>query len=607
MKTIKSKIFSGVLFLFFIIVTLSVVAIVFVNNLAQNSKGTIVDNYRTIDYSTAMLISLDEMYSSLMEYSLPSQTMPDTSMQMRYNTARKIFESNLSSEKSNITEPGERELVNRLQSEYSIYLKKRPAGSPVNIISLSEFKKSYAEVKNTIVNIYSLNMASIKMKNAVAERKAGDVIIYTMIAAIVSVAITLFFVFTFPSRIVKPLKALTEKIEAVSRKEYDQKIEVNSTDEIGQLANAFNEMSERLKEYETKQIGELLTANKRLEALVHNMQDGILVLDINNRVVLVNQVMAELSGIGVAELNNEVITELAHRNDFIKEIISPLFSNKNETDNDVKSIRIVKSDKEFYYEKEVIPIITESENLAARNMGNMILLKNITRYEERDVAKTKLISTVSHEMKTPISSINLTIKLLEDSRIGILNNEQQGLIQSIKDQSNRLSRVINEILNFSQIETGNIRLNYTSALPEDIIDYAATALMILLSEKNIQLETRIEDNLPPIQVDVEKTVWVLVNLLNNAIRYSKQNSKIILSAGQETDTVRFSVKDYGPGISLEDQRKLFGRFSRLGQKTERGWGLGLAISKEFVQAQGGSITVESSPGEGSEFRFYLPL
>ncbi|HEY6907302.1 MAG TPA: HAMP domain-containing sensor histidine kinase, partial [Ignavibacteriaceae bacterium] len=232
---------------------------------------------------------------------------------------------------------------------------------------------------------------------------------------------------------------------------------------------------------------------------------------------------------------------------------------------------------------------------------------NVTWFEERDVAKTKMISTVSHEMKTPISSINLTVKLLEDQRVGQLNNEQKELVQAIREQSNRLSKVVNEILNYSQIETGNIRLNFSDVQPDDIIDYATTALMILLSEKNIQLETEIENDLPLLKIDIEKTVWVLVNLLSNAIRYSKQDGKIILSAGRYKEQVFFSVKDQGPGISEEDQKKLFSRFTQLGQKSERGWGLGLAISREFVQAQGGTIKVDSSPGQGSKFTFYLPV
>ena len=367
-------------------------------------------------------------------------------------------------------------------------------------------------------------------------------------------------------------------------------------------------MADRLREYETRQMGEILTANQRLEALVQNMQDGILVLDNNNSIVLTNQVLAELTGVKIDDIHGKAVTDIAVNNDLLRNIIGGLFKENKSVEDHKNTIRIVKDKKEYFYEPDIIPIITNLDGFSIqRNMGNMIILKNITRFEERDVAKTKLISTVSHEMKTPVSSINLTVNLLEDSRVGDLNNQQKELVQSIREQSNRLSRVINEILNYSQIETGNIRLNFSSVHPEDIIDYASTALMILLSEKNIQLETEIEDDIPELNIDIEKTVWVLVNLLSNAIRYSKQGGKIIVSVNKFENHVVFSVKDFGAGISPEDQKKLFGRFIQVGQRSERGWGLGLAISKEFVQAQGGTISVESKSGEGSKFYFTIPI
>lgn len=599
MKSIRSKIYSGVVFLLIIIVSLSVIDIIFIKRLAQSSKGTIVDNYRTLGYSTNMLSSLDEMYICRLQ---SQNNTADSSFKRELSGAQNTFEKNLSDEASNITEPGERDLVVKLTEEYGLfrsYVNGPDSGS-------MELMRNYLQLKRTITDIYSLNMNAIVTKNSEEERKVEDVTLYTLIAGLISVILTLFFVFTFPARIIRPIKDLTDKIMAISRKDYNQKIEINTNDEIGKLAGAFNVMAERLKEYESKQIGEILTAKQRLEALVQNMQDGIILLDNNNKIVLANQVLAELSGLKIEELQNKNIADAAVKNDLLKKIMGTL--NKGETtENDKNTISVVKDKKEYFYEPEMIPILSNFGNAHEQNLGNMIILRNITLFTERDAAKTKLISTVSHEMKTPVSSINLTLKLLEDTRVGELNNEQKELIKAVREQTNRLSRVINEILNYSQIETGNIRLNFSVVQPEDIIDYAITALMILISEKNIQLETDIENNLPSLNIDIEKTVWVLVNILSNAIRYSGQGGKIILSSGKNDDWVFFSVRDFGPGISYEDQKKLFERYTQVGLRSKRGWGLGLAISKEFVSAQGGTMKVESTPGEGSKFSFYLPV
>jgi len=607
MKSIRSKIFLGTLFLFLIIIASSVTGIIFINQLAQSSKGTITDNYRTIDYTTNMLISLEEMFNA--QYQLKSASpgsLPDSSLIAEFNNSRLIFEKNLDMESANITEPGEEVLVNKLQSGYKTFIGLINGNHELKESFLPELKKNYKSLRDLINNIYSVNMTAVIKKNSESGRKADKIILYTSIIDIICVILTIIFIIAFPVKIVKPVKDLTNKIKAVSQRDYNQKIEVSSNDEIGLLSQAFNLMAERLKEYESRQIGELLTAKQRLEALVHNMQDGILLLDSSNKIILANQVLAELSGLKVEELQNKNIADVESNNDLLRKMMGSL-NKKPDTEGERNTITIVKDKKEYFYEPEMIPILTNVDNIHEQNMGNMIILKNVTIFTERDAAKTKLISTVSHEMKTPVSSINLTLKLLEDTRIGELNNEQKELIREVREQTNRLSRVINEILNYSQIETGNIRLNFSVVQPEDIVDYAITALMILVSEKNIQLETEIENNLPSLNIDIEKTVWVLVNILSNAIRYSSQGGKIILSTGKTGDRIFFSVRDFGPGISYEDQKRLFERFAQVGQRSERGWGLGLAISKEFVIAQGGSMKVESKPGEGSKFTFLLPI
>jgi signal transduction histidine kinase len=166
--------------------------------------------------------------------------------------------------------------------------------------------------------------------------------------------------------------------------------------------------------------------------------------------------------------------------------------------------------------------------------------------------------------------------------------------------------MVNELLDFSQTETGNIKLKISKVRPEDIIDLSVTAIMMLLSEKKIQLNLNVSDNLPDVKADLEKTVWVLVNLITNAMRFTPENGFINLGAETDKEFIKFSVKDEGPGISKEDQDKIFKRFVQVGNKN-KGTGLGLAISKEFVQAQGGRITVESELGIGSTFSFYLPV
>ncbi|MBK7408062.1 MAG: HAMP domain-containing histidine kinase [Saprospirales bacterium] len=252
-------------------------------------------------------------------------------------------------------------------------------------------------------------------------------------------------------------------------------------------------------------------------------------------------------------------------------------------------------------------MLNVSENDQLMGDGSVIILKNITEFREQDMAKTNFMATLSHELKTPISAIDMSLALMLDNRIGELNDDQKELAQTINDNSQRLLRMVNEILDLSKIETGIMELSMEYATAEELIDRAMDNTRVFLSEKDIQVDKVLETRLPELHLDVQKTTAVLTNFLTNAIRYSPGQGHIRIAVHCTRDTVEFSVTDEGPGIPEEEQEKIFQRYSRSKNDRTKGTGLGLAISKEFVEKQGGRIWVKSKMGEGSTFGFVLPL
>lgn len=609
MKTLKSKISLGVIFLFAVILLLSVLGIMFINHLTLKSKGTIVENYSSVNYMMNMVNELDDINTFHIKF-LQQKENVDTVQRNRYLESINFFKKNLHLETKIITEPGESELVDQLLSSYNDYLNKYEQLRNNPQLKRNDFEllqERYLAVKTKILDIYKINMRAITQKTNNLQTTADDVTLYMSIVATLSILITLSFIFTFPSTIVEPIKALTEKIKSISEKNYDQKLEIHSEDELGELATAFNVMAARLKLYDAKQIDQLLFEQKRLEAVVHSFEDGILFVDENRKVVLANSIVLELTGLEEENILHHYLHEIAEYNDLIKEISKTVSVKHLDSEVDIKPLRIANNGKEYFFNIETEEIITYSETEKKETfIGNLILLRNITKYQERDKAKTNLLATASHELKTPLSSINLSIKLLDDKRIGILNDEQKEIINSLRQHSNRLSRVINELLDYSQIETGNIRLKFTSIKPDIILDIGITALMMQVSEKYIDLKTNIEEDLPNIHADLEKLVFVFINILNNAIRYSKKGDEIKIEVMKVGNEVQFSIKDNGPGISKEDKERLFQRFTQVGEISKQGWGLGLAISREFINAQNGRIWVESELGKGSKFIFSIP-
>ena len=269
-------------------------------------------------------------------------------------------------------------------------------------------------------------------------------------------------------------------------------------------------------------------------------------------------------------------------------------------------VKIFAENKESYFEKETLHIsIVPTGEKDSILVGHVIFLRNVTSYKELDFAKTNFIATVSHELKTPISSIKLSLQLLENAEIGHLNDEQKNLVESIKDDATRLLKITGELLNMTQVESGNIQLSIMPADPKEILLYAINATQTQADQKQIKFNIECPDSISKVQADNEKTAWVLTNLISNAIRYSYDNSTIYLSIIETKNNVQISVRDRGQGIAPQYKDKVFDRYFRVPGTKKEGTGLGLSISKEFIEAQGGQISVETEFGAGSKFSITL--
>jgi NtrC-family two-component system sensor histidine kinase KinB len=279
-------------------------------------------------------------------------------------------------------------------------------------------------------------------------------------------------------------------------------------------------------------------------------------------------------------------------------------------------MKIVLDGRESYFQLQSRDIFvpnldkqSDAIKIATKSAGKVYILRNITEFKERDEAKSNFIATISHELKTPLSSIKMSLKLLGDSRIGSLNTEQQQLTGHIAEDSERLLKITSELLELSQVETGNIQLNFVPVAPAQIVDYALSSVKFQAKQKAVEFKILKNENIPQVQADVEKTAWVLINFLSNALRYSSEKSSIVIKLALRNNRVEFSVQDFGKGIDEQYKKRLFDRYFQVptdGQN-KAGSGLGLAISKDFIEAQQGTIWVESAIGEGSTFYFSLPV
>jgi len=572
---LKTKLRLGIGFLFLMLISFGAISLYQINRISESTALILKDNNHSLAYAKGMRLLLDR----------------DS---LKSKTSQANFISLLAKEKQNITETGEEKAVAQISLAYEGFLKN---GSSHEL----------AIIKSAIYRIEDLNMQAIVSKSQQSEQTVANSTLYLGLAAFAFFIVLFTFILSFPGFIANPLALLLDGIKEIGNKNYKQRLHFKGTEEFGQLAKAFNDMARKLDEWESSNVAELKSEKLRIETIIAQMQDAVIGIDEKDKILFVNGLGSELLNVNAPDIVGKAVAELKKQNPLLKVITE-------KTDSDL--LQIVLDGKTHYFSVEFntieIPETADEERtitFTKRTAGKVFILKNVTNFKELDQAKTNFLATISHELKTPIASIKMSLKLLEDIRIGKLNVEQQQMIDHIQDDANRLLKITGELLDLAQVETGNIKLNVQQSRADEILHYALNAVSLQLQQKNIEIKLDLPDQLPVVLADQEKSAWVLVNFLSNAIRYSSHHSTIEIELVESNQMLTFSVKDHGKGIDEKYKNDLFKRYFQVptdGQH-KSGSGLGLSISKDFIAAQQGRIWVESELGTGSKFSFSLPI
>ncbi|WP_417358736.1 ATP-binding protein [Flavobacterium sp.] len=563
---IKTKLTLAVGVLFFFIALLSALAIRQVYLLSQDTKNILEANYISLDYTRNMHKLIDK--SVIADEDLIE------------------FEKLLAKQNTNITEIGEKELTQDLQAHF------------VKLRSQSDSPVFISNIRKDLNDIMKLNMDAILRKSDTAGQTADNSILWISITSAFCFIIGFTLLINLPGYIANPIKNLTDSIRQIASKNYSQRLYFKGHDEFSSLARSFNTMAEKLQEYSDSNLAKLMMEKKRIETLINNLFDPVLGLDEKNIILFINEQALKISGLKRENVIGKQAEEIAVTNDLIRSLLQKMATNESK-DN---SLKIYADNKESYFEKQLVPISiipTGEEN--QKEIGSFIILRNITPYKELDFAKTNFIATVSHEFKTPIASMKMSLQLLNNEQTGKLNEEQKSLVESIKEDTDRLLRTTGELLNISQVETGNTKLKIEAVDVKSIVNSAIDNNKKLAEQKSIIINFEPLENLPLVSADKEKATWIVSNLISNAIRYSYDNTTIDVNVLEMDNKLIISVKDGGIGIDPKYLPRIFDKYFRVPGTEKEGTGLGLAISKEFIEAMGGRIDVKSELGEGSEF------
>ncbi|TPG67008.1 ATP-binding protein [Hymenobacter nivis] len=577
---LKTKITLGFLALLVLLGSIGGYAYYTVRGLSTGSGNILTANFYSVELGQQMLQALDQM-----------EIAPGAP------GASPRFQQALTREAGNITEAGERALVDSLTQT-------------LNVFQRQPTVPALEQLRAQTHRVIRLNTLALRHKNDQLAQQANGAGRNLLLVATLAVLLALLLVGSVPEAAVLPLRKLTNALEHATSSNFAASIPVESYDEFGRVARAFNRMLVQLQEYRTSTLAELVTERNRARSVVNGLDEGLLLLDENGRILLANPVLGELLGLPVAQLVDQLAADVAQRNDLLATMLRPLGAPRRATAiAETPLLTVTRNGEEAYYRLAVQDLVNFNEaSDKTEFVGQVLTLRNVSDFKKLDQVKSNFLATVSHELKTPLSSINMSLKLLQTDKIDAA--ERTRVTDGIRRETQRLLRLVGELLDVSRLDPGaGIELNFGPTALPDVVAFATATVQAQIDNKQLRLATELPADLPAVRADVEKTTWVLINLLANAIRYSPTGETLTVRAAPAGKFVQLTVQDQGPGIAAEHHDKIFQRFAQIPDKTgyQGGSGLGLSIAREFITAQGGRLWVESELGSGSAFHFTLPV
>ena len=416
--------------------------------------------------------------------------------------------------------------------------------------------------------------------------------------------------------IVRPIKRLQKGAGIIGKGDLNHRIDVDSKDEVGQLADAFNEMTNKLKESYTvledkvrDRTNELAKKVEEDEAILTSIGEGMIATDQAGKIIRANSQATIMFGWPLAEVIGcpvfKPIPVEDEREKEISEARHPIALALRMQREVAMTVYFVRKDKsKFPGIITVSPII-----LDRKTIGAIAIIRDITKEKEIDQMKTEFVSTVSHELRTPLAIIKEFVSLVLDGIAGETTEKQKHFLTTAKNNIDRLSRIINDLLDISKIEAGKIVLNRILLDPKGLVEEIIQNYKGHFEGKKITIESQIDKGTEKIYADRDKLIQVLTNLIGNAAKFTPEDGRVTIAITRHEKEVEFSVTDTGIGISAENLKKVFGKFEQFGRTAgsgAKGTGLGLAISKGFVELHGGKIWLKSEYGKGTTFAFTIP-
>lgn len=607
---LKRKILTGYGILFALMVVVVAWAIMNLVSLGKASDAILSENYRSILAAGNMVEALERQDSAILL--MASGEWEKGAAQFRENEAP--FLEWLTRAKDNVTIEGEAERVRSIEMAYDAYRRyfnalagNRPPGGPG--LSPSDYLKQayplFREARQRCIELRMLNERTMYAASLRAGHVAGRAIWSTALVAGAAIFLAFVFSVVLAERIVRPIRDLMGASRKIASGDYDIRVPVGTGDEIALLGGEFSEMAAQLRSFHKMNIDQLVAEKNKGEAIISSIEDGLVLFDTNLVAVSINPAARGMLGLDAAGNSVFRCSEvLPAKNvcDLVEKVLNDSSGKIGLPDE--QRIFTVQKGRETRHCLFAVTPIRDREGAVS---GVVLLLRDVTRLREVDRLKSEFVMAASHELRTPLTGLGMSIDLLMEHLAPALTEKDRELLLAAQEETQRMKGLVSDLLDLSKIEAGKIELEFENVEVHPLLESIESIFRKQAEIRNVRLSVESPEGLPRVRADSNKVVWVLSNLVSNALRYVPDEGHIWIRAQKIGKQVHISVRDDGLGIPLEYQSKLFQKFARTGERESEGSGLGLAICKEILRAHGGTIWVESEAGKGCTFTFTLPI
>jgi two-component system, NtrC family, sensor histidine kinase KinB len=601
MLGLRQKLSLGFGGLLLIILIIGIQSIIHLTELGESIDVILRENYRSVIACQQMKEALERMDSGIL-FEILGYTEKGNELIRKNELA---FEMALGVELHNITLPGEGERASHLRDLFGQYKTtlKRIEDPKTPIIArrsayFTDLFPIFQQIKDTTGEILRMNQQNMSDANDLARNRAAAARKQMYILLFTGVIVAIGFIFFTGRWILRPINRLIQSADEIKQGNLDLVVESESRDEVGHLSEAFNAMTASLREFRRSDQAKLVRIQRATQRAFDSLLDAVAVIDLEGKVEVGTEMARDIFGL---RPNTFVFTSpFGWMVDLYNDALS-----KGRGVQQKEHQRVIQQfvrGEERYYRPEAIPILDDDR----QPTGVILVLQDVTQLQQQEEIKRGVISTVSHQLKTPLTSIRMAIHLLLEEKVGGLTEKQAELLVAAKEDSDRLHGILNNLLDISRIESGRGQIEFRAVSPYSMVSEVVESFRRAAQDQGVSLSVELPSDLPDVRADLTRINPVFGNLISNALRYTPPGGKITLSGKAEEEQVRFFIADTGRGIPGKYLPRVFEQFFRIPEQgTETGAGLGLAIVKEIVEAHGGTVGVENGEGKGSIFTFTL--